>query len=196
MNRKFPNWEALYQSEPVSKMPWFYSKLDPDIEKTLKQLKLKKGAALDLATGPGTQAIALCKKGWKVTASDISESALQKAKIRAQKLPINWIQDDILKPKLKNSFDLIIDRGCFHIFAPSKRKIYIRNITRLLNKNGVLLLKCFSHLQPGKIGPYRFKKDEIQKLFNKSLSVVSIQDSVYHGTLNPFPKALFCVIQK
>ncbi|MBU0769533.1 MAG: class I SAM-dependent methyltransferase [Proteobacteria bacterium] len=41
---------------------------------------LTKGAFRDLYTGPSTQAIALLKRGFTVTGTDISESGIKKAK--------------------------------------------------------------------------------------------------------------------
>ena len=42
------------------------------------------GAALDCSCGMGTQAIALAKLGWRVTATDIAESSLEVARQRAE----------------------------------------------------------------------------------------------------------------
>lgn len=75
--QEFPNWEALYQEKPVETMPWFNPDLDPDVEEALLTLDLSNGTALDLGTGPGTQAIALAERGFQVIATDLSETAIQ-----------------------------------------------------------------------------------------------------------------------
>lgn len=56
-------------------MPWFNPELDEDLENALDELGLRSGSALDLGTGPGTQAIHLARRGFDVTATDISETA-------------------------------------------------------------------------------------------------------------------------
>ena len=118
--RQFPGWDAMYQHQAIETMPWFYRELDDDLRQALDQLGLRNGSALDLGTGPGTQAMQLARRGFTVTATDISEAAIQLAheKAEAQGLSITWQQDDILATRLSGPFDLIFDRGCFHVLPP------------------------------------------------------------------------------
>src|SRR5262245_40796974 len=81
--RTAADWEALYDSTAVEAMPWFYDALDPDVERAIVRLGLTSGRLLDLGTGPGTQAILLSVRGFEVTASDVSASAVAKAQARA-----------------------------------------------------------------------------------------------------------------
>jgi cyclopropane fatty-acyl-phospholipid synthase-like methyltransferase len=196
--RELPDWEQLYQEKPVETMPWFNPNLDPDIEQALTKLNLHSSTALDLGTGPGTQAIALAERGFKMTATDISATAIQKAQAIAQEkgLDIAWKQDDILNSTLDQEFDFVLDRGCFHVFTPERRQDYVNVVNRLIKPNGYLFLKCFSHLETRPEGPYRFTPDEIREIFSSRFNVISIEDTVYHGTLEQFPRALFCVLKK
>lgn len=193
-----PNWEQLYQEKAVDSMPWFYSDLDPDIEKSLTKLNLTTGTVLDIGTGPGTQAIILAERGFQVTATDLSETAVQKAAatVQGKGLNIGWQQDDILNSKLKGEFDLIIDRGCFHVLPPESRQDYVNVVNNLLKLKGYLLLKCFSSLETREGGPYKFKPEEIRDIFSTKLKVIYVEESVYYGNLDPHPLALFSTIQK
>src|SRR5262245_5909905 len=190
--REFPRWEELYQQQEVESMPWFNPELDEDLEKALDELGLRGGSALDLGTGPGTQAIHLARRGFAATATDISEAAIRLASEKAQNegLEITWEQDDILDTRLDRQFDFIFDRGCFHVLAPERRVDYVRIVSGLLKAEGYLFLKRFSHLQPGEQGPYRFTPEQILEIFSSRLSVLSIKETVYQGTLVPLPHAL------
>lgn len=196
--REFPNWEALYQEKPVETMPWFNPDLDPDVEEALLTLDLHQGVALDLGTGPGTQAIALAERGFQVIGTDLSETAIRQAaaKVIEKGLNISFRQDDILNSHLDQSFDFILDRGCFHVLPPESREIYVRTVANLLKPKRYLLLKCFSHQEIREEGPYRFTPEEIQQIFAERFHVALAQQTVYHGTLNPLPKALFCILEK
>jgi cyclopropane fatty-acyl-phospholipid synthase-like methyltransferase len=196
-NRELPHWEELYQHQEIESMPWFNPELDDDLENALDELGLRSGSALDLGTGPGTQAIHLACRGFAVTATDISEAAIRLAseKARKQGLEIIWVQDDILDTRLDQQFDLIFDRGLFHVLAPERRGDYVRIVSGLLKTGGYLFLKCFSHLQPGEQGPYRFTPEQIREIFGGQLNVLSIKETVYQGTLDPLPRALFCVMR-
>ena len=191
-------WDERYQQQAVESMPWFYPELDDDLKQALDELRLHEGHALDLGTGPGTQAIQLAQRGFDVTATDLSNAAIRLASARAetQGLGITWQQDDILSSRLTGPFDLIFDRGCFHVLPPERRQEYISTVAGLLKPGGFFFLKCFSQLQPGTQGPNRFTPAHIQSAFSSQLEVCSVSETVYQGTLDPLPRALFCVIQR
>ena len=188
------SWDEVYRNSPVNKLPWYTKDLDFDVKWELKKLEIKKGSFLDLGTGPGTQAIALSKLGFDVTGTDISRGAIDK--LKKQKSTVIFLEDDILKTRLKKKFDYILDRGIFHVFKPKFRKTYVKTVKKLLNNNGILFLKCFSIKEKNKEGPYRFSKKQIKNYFNKDFKVKIIKDSVFHSTLDKDPKALFVVMEK
>ena len=192
------SWEDLYKEVDVETMPWFSPELDEDLEKALTKLNITNGHFLDIGTGPATQAIALAKLGFKVTATDISETAIEKARERAshERLIIDFKQDDIVTTHLRRKFNLAFDRGCFHVLTPKKRPKYREMVSRLIKPGGYLFLKCFSYKEPGESGPYRFKPEEIEKTFWSQFEILSIRDTQFKGNRKPNPKALFCVMRK
>lgn len=196
--REFPDWEQLYRNQDVESMPWFNPELDLDLDEALTNLNLQTGTALDLGTGPGTQAIALAERGFEVTATDLSETAIEKALAKAKEkgLDISFRQDDILNSKLDQKFDFVLDRGCFHVLPPEQRQNYIRVVDSLIKPKGYLFLKCFSHLETREAGPYRFTPEEIKDIFRSRFNVSSVKETLYYGTLEPLPRALFCVLEK
>ncbi|MBW4430978.1 MAG: class I SAM-dependent methyltransferase [Pelatocladus maniniholoensis HA4357-MV3] len=195
--REFPNWNNLYQERQVETMPWYNPDLDVDLEQALTKLKINSGTVLDLGTGPGTQAIALAKKGFRATGTDISEAAITQAESKAKEegLDITFRQDDIFHSHLNQEFDFVFDRGCFHVFHPDLRQDYVRIVHNLIKPKGYLFLKCFSHLETREEGPYRFTPEEIKKNFGDRFNVLSIHETVYQGTLDPLPKALFSILE-
>ncbi len=196
----FPNWEELYRQGTVEKLPWYWPALDPDLDAALGRHGLATGRVLDQGTGPGTQAIALAARGFAVTASDVSPAALAYAARRAGESGalVSFVQDDILASGLTGPFDVVFDRGCFHVLAPEQRAGYAETMHRLLAPapSGWLFLKTFSHLQPGQQGPHRFAPDDLRRVFEGSFDVVEITDTVYQGQLEPFPRALFATLRR
>ena len=195
--KDFPDWETLYKTQKVETMPWYNESLDSDLEKELAERKvITDGKFLDLGTGPATQAMWLAERGFNVIGSDLSEAAISRAKkIYSNAKNVNFIVDDIINSTLKdNEFDYIFDRGCFHVLLPSDRKKYIRKIKKILKVNGMLFLKCFSDKEPRQEGPYKFSQGEIRDLFSESFQIDRMKETVYQGTLDPLPKALFVVM--
>ncbi|HEY9690827.1 MAG TPA: methyltransferase domain-containing protein [Oculatellaceae cyanobacterium] len=194
----FDNWEQVYQNQNIESMPWFNPDLDLDLQQALSQLNINSGTILDLGTGPGTQAIALAERGFQVTATDLSETAIHQAEqiAKPKNLNISWQQDDIINSKLNQTFDFDFDRGCFHVLPPEQRQDYVKIVHKLLNDQGYLFIKCFSHLQPGEQGPHKFTPEQINEIFSNHFQILSIKQTVYQGPLNLLPKALFCILQK
>lgn len=194
------HWEERYRGQDVTAMPWYYPDLDPDFAKALDELRTPAGSmALDLCTGPGTQALALAERGLDVTGADISETAVVKASELAVErgLKVHFVQNDILENRLQGNFDVVIDRGCFHVFPPQQRDSYVLAVSGLVKPGGHLLLKCFSYKQEGTQGPYRLHPDEIRERFREGFEIVSIKESSFSGANHSHPpKALFCVLKK
>jgi SAM-dependent methyltransferase len=197
--KNFPNWDSLYKSQNVESMPWYNENLDSDLEEELERRKITKGRILDLGTGPATQAIQLAKRGLEVSGSDVSETAINRARevYEVNDKKITFMVDNILNSKIKDmNFDYVFDRGCFHVLPIGMRPVYIRQIKRILTEKGVLFLKCFSIKEPRHEGPYKFSEEGIRQLFENDFVVLSVKDTVYQGTLDPLPRALFVVMSR
>ena len=194
----FPGWDEYYKETEVEVMPWYEKNLDHDLENELKSNNYNVGNFLDLGTGPGTQALQLSKYNFEVTGTDISQNAIEKAKKLSNE--INFLVDDILNSKLSDKkFDFILDRGIFHIFDVSQRSQYVKQIKRILNDDGILFLKCMSVEEknlPDNNMPHKLSKQEIMDSFNVDFDIQRIEASVFRGTLEFHPKALFTVLKK
>jgi cyclopropane fatty-acyl-phospholipid synthase-like methyltransferase len=57
--------------------------------------------------------------------------------------PIQFLVDDVLASRLDGNFDVIFDRGCFHVLEPEDRARYVETVSALLEPQGHLFLKCF-----------------------------------------------------
>ena len=192
-------WEGLYATSDVESLPWYTPDLDKDFERALTQHRLQGKRILDLGTGPATHAMNLAKRGFEVVGTDISPSAIRKAKAatKAGGLTIEFRVDDILTSKLPANFvDAIMDRGVFHVLPPETRPVYVGAVRRILRPKGWLLLKCFSNKQPGTFGPYRIAAKELRGDFEEKFEILSIVNSVFEGTLKPNPKALFATFRR
>ena len=192
-------WEGLYATSDVASLPWYTPDLDRDIEEALATNRLSDSRVLDLGTGPATQAMKLAKRGFQVIGTDISPSAIRKAEsaAKAAGLAIEFRVDDILRSKLEtNLVDVIVDRGVFHVLPPEKRPVYVETVHRVLRPKGRLFLKCFSDKEPGTFGPYRIPAKDLRREFRERFAIVSIVETVFHGTLTPNPKALFATFRR
>jgi len=109
------------------------------------------GRALDLGCGTGTNVITLAKAGWQATGVDFASSAISKARRKARQSGItaDFRVGDVTRLHFPaQSFDLILDMGCFHGLEPDGRAVYAQNIQTWLAPGGTFLLYAVMS-QPG-----------------------------------------------
>jgi SAM-dependent methyltransferase len=73
------DWAQVYRSTPGEQIPWCYPEIDPDLARAIDRYALR-GNALDIGSGPGTQAIAFAEFGFDTTGMDISPGSRSRPK--------------------------------------------------------------------------------------------------------------------
>jgi SAM-dependent methyltransferase len=104
---------------------------------------LAPGAALDLGCGEGGDAIWLAEHGWQVLATDISETALQRAAAAAESRGvadrITFEQHDLSNSFPEGTFDLI-SAQFLHSMLPLDRPRILRDAAGVVRPAGVLVI--------------------------------------------------------
>jgi 2-polyprenyl-3-methyl-5-hydroxy-6-metoxy-1,4-benzoquinol methylase len=193
MNNLKREWELLYKNVGTQGIPWFITELDHDLEHELTNRKITTGSFLDVGTGIGTQAAELARLGFKITATDFSPQAIALSK--KLKCGARFIVDDILDTKLKQRFDYVFDRGCYHVIKRSRQKDFVRNISKIMKARGLLFLKC-SAKPRGRAIPFTVTKKQIEADFGGQFAVLSIKATTYSGSKAEGKPAYFCVLER
>jgi SAM-dependent methyltransferase len=208
-------WEqknhAMYETHGQNKWPWFFDKLDPDFEEYLLANTLNGLDILDLGACSGSQGIELAKRGHRVVGTEISETALEQAKLaaaREPKLTISFLIDDIAESRLNdNQFDLAIDRGCYCSICSFNHEEYVASVRRVLRPGGVLLLKTMSSeerrfIAYDKVGgrevqmPFHFAEEQLRTLMSPHFVIEQMRDSYFYSSVVDEPaRARFVILR-
>lgn len=96
---------------------------------------------LDIGCGLGTEAGHLGRAGWQAVGIDLSEVALAKA--AATHDGAAFLRTDVRRlPFRARSFDVALDRGCFHYLSAAERPRYAEELRRVLRPGGKFLLRA------------------------------------------------------
>ncbi len=136
------DWNFIYSHNPEDK-PWSHNGTDVELIRFLKKHKVSKNSnVLDVGCGNGRHIPLLLKKGFRVWGIDISEFAVKFCEQKFTKA--NCQQGSVCKLLFpSSSFELVIDKGCFHTLYPAQRTKALSEIHRVLKPNGVLFISVF-----------------------------------------------------
>jgi ubiquinone/menaquinone biosynthesis C-methylase UbiE len=136
-------WEDAYESGEYEH--WEFSYPSPELTTLVAANFFPKNAsALEIGSGGGNDAIFLSMSGLKVTAVDISLTALKIARKRGKKahMAVNWLRGDVLLlPLMGESMDFISDRGLFHLIEDCDREAYASEVFRVLKTGGYAMIR-------------------------------------------------------
>lgn len=195
----------MYFASGVNRWPWYAKSLDPDVTRLLQDYGVGGGRLLDLGTCSGSQAIALAKLGFEVTGTDVSPTALIKARenLHAEEgdLDVKFMLDDILETRLDSGqFDVILDRGCFHSIYAFGKERYIENVLKILGPQGMIFLKTMSaderRLRDRGM-PQHFDRELLRNVFEDFFTIHEIRDSFFCSSNVKHPyRALLTILSR
>ena len=151
-NSKDPlSWfEGLYCSSRRDRnlIPWDWMEPHPFLVEWIEENQ-HTGRALVVGSGLGEDAAFLHEKGWKVTAFDISESAVEWASQLHKGKEIDWLVGDLVQPeeRWKGAFDLVLEVHILQAIPEEIRNRAYRNLAPLLDRQGLLM--CIGRLADG-----------------------------------------------
>ena len=140
-------WDERYRS---SELMW---SAGPNQFVEAELASLPPGRAVDLAAGEGRNAIWLARQGWRVTAVDFSQVALDKGRKIAGDLPVLWLCADATTWREDASYDLSV---LAYLQLPAgERRAAHRNAFAALRPGGTLLVVAHdsTNLDEGVGGP-------------------------------------------
>ncbi len=128
-----------------------YSFLTPErtereVDGIVGLLDLPPGSAiLDLCCGHGRHALALAKRGYRVTGQDLSEVFLQRAQAEAeaQGVQVRWLQSDMRKIPFESEFDAVINifTAFGYLENEDEDQEVLQQVYKALKPHGLFLLE-------------------------------------------------------
>ncbi len=134
-------WEDLY---PFLFPETRIAAAEQEVESVLRLTQFAGSTVLDLCCGPGRHALALAKRGLRVTGVDRTALFLEEAQARAAALAleVEWVQEDMRRFARRAAFDLAL--SLFTSFGyfdqPDEDLAVLENLHQSLKPGGILVL--------------------------------------------------------
>jgi 2-polyprenyl-3-methyl-5-hydroxy-6-metoxy-1,4-benzoquinol methylase len=146
---KKKHWnEDIFEEEyfrTTGELPWDIGHHDKNLDEFWddyrdKTVTTSSLSVLELGCGSGNDAIWFAKKGFNVTAVDISEKEINLAKEKSKGISnINYIIDDIFSFSTEKKFDIIYDRECIHNNQDELQVLFSR-LHKILKDDGKIII--------------------------------------------------------
>jgi 2-polyprenyl-3-methyl-5-hydroxy-6-metoxy-1,4-benzoquinol methylase len=133
------NWNERYSTRQT---PWDSGRHSRELERVLDERPIRPCRMLEIGCGTGTNAVFLARRGFEVTAVDVSSLAVDQGRVKAKQagVHIDFHTADILKPvDLGPPFDFVFDRGVYHHVRTVDLWGFLAALSRLTRSGGYYL---------------------------------------------------------
>jgi 2-polyprenyl-3-methyl-5-hydroxy-6-metoxy-1,4-benzoquinol methylase len=182
-------------------IPWDIGQPDFNLIEVVTLKPVRGCKVLDIGCGTGDNSIWLAGNHFRVTGTDTSEIALEKAKEKASKANVecDFMLVDFLESRVEGApFGFVFDRGCFHSFSSENdRRRFAQNVAAHLEGAGLWLTitgNADEHRQGS--GPPQRTAGEIVLAVEPYFMVLSLTSSHFGSNRPNPPRAWRCLMQK
>lgn len=147
-------WKDVYKNKikfaskkDSTVIPWDIKDVDPSLVEILDQFNLTNGELLELGCGTGYDSNYLARRGFNVTAIDISEDAIQISKENNKNLDIKFVVGDFFTDIPDNQYDIVYDRGFLHNYKNRLSDIF-EKLNDVMSENGKFIAITGNPNQP------------------------------------------------
>ncbi len=176
-------FEDLYRAAETDgvTVPWADFRVNPHLASWSRLAGLPSGRALVVGCGYGDDAEWLSGHGWDVTAFDIAETAVERARERFPCSPVDYAVADLLQVPVEwtaHRFDLVVEAYTIQVLPPgsAERAAAIR---ALADMTGQTLLVIARGCDPGDDSgsmPWPVAKSELDPLQDAGLAEMEFED--------------------
>jgi len=195
-------WDLAYQSGVV---PWDPGPYDGHLPSVIERHAVGPCRVVDIGCGTGGSLIWLAGMGYRCTGIDGAPAAIRQAQSKSQETAarIEWLVGSFpedFPPRIlpDRSFDLVIDRGWFHLYTGrGERASVLDGISRVLAEGGL-----WYSLIAGKggersfSGPPRWSESDIRSVVSERFEIVELRSSVFTPGEKGSMPAWMCVAKK
>lgn len=202
MNLK-SHWEKVYKNKRLDEVSWYQPAPHQSLD-FITELAIPPSASIiDVGGGDSLLTDYLLARGYAdITVLDISEAAINRAKLRLGKNSdkINWIVSDINNLSINKKFDCWHDRAAFHFLTTEAQvEKYLSVAKKHIAENGRMVIGTFSTDGPEKCSglPVRqYSEQSLTILLKSWFEKIKCITADHITPFNTVQNFLFCSFRK
>ncbi len=193
------SFEERYQENDT---PWEIHRPDHNLIDFVAAHPVEPCPAIDLGCGTGDNSIWLATQGFTVTGCDLSDIALDKARVKAEraKVQCTFSQGDFMRDLPPGApFCFAFDRGCFHSFeAPDGLSRFAARVAAVLETHGqwLSLIGNKDEERGDRPGPPQLAASQIVAAVEPYFEIIALRRGHFDFNQTPAPLIWLCHLRK
>jgi 2-polyprenyl-3-methyl-5-hydroxy-6-metoxy-1,4-benzoquinol methylase len=178
-------FEDLYASvgDDLDQVPWARLAPNPTLAGWLDG-RTPGGRALVVACGFGDDAEELARRGYEVTAFDLSGTAIARCRKRFPESTVDYRVADLLADRFEPDFDLVVELYTIQSLPLSQRRQVLAALAAPLTPGGTLFVRCFARADDAPVGlrPWPVSRADLAGLTGEGLVEASLTEDVVESS--------------
>lgn len=178
-------FEQLYASvgEDLDQVPWARLGPNPVLARWL-DTRPADGWALVVGCGFGDDAEELARRGFRVTAFDLSDTAIGWCRRRFPDSTVDYRVADLFTEKWEPSFDLVVELYTIQSLPLESRRQVVSAVAAPVAPGGTLFVRCFARAdaEPAASRPWPVSRAELAWFTEEGLVEEQLREEVVEET--------------
>jgi 2-polyprenyl-3-methyl-5-hydroxy-6-metoxy-1,4-benzoquinol methylase len=194
-----PDWstqdfDELYAEagDDLEQVPWARLAPNPALVSWL-DTRPAGGRALVVGCGYGDDAEELARRGYAVTAFDLSATAIDRCHTRFPESEVDYRVADLFTERWEPSFDLVVELYTIQSLPPADRRRVVAALAAPVGPGGTLFVRCFARADgaPVTSRPWPVSRAELAWFADEGLTEAELVDEVVERTGTRFITAVY-----
>jgi 2-polyprenyl-3-methyl-5-hydroxy-6-metoxy-1,4-benzoquinol methylase len=178
-------FEELYASvgADLDQVPWARLGPNPALVEWLRT-RAAGGRALVIGCGVGDDAEELARRGYEVTAFDLSETAIGWCRRRFPESTVDYRVADLFTERWEPSFDLVVELYTIQSLPLESRRRVVSAIAAPVAPGGSLFVRCFARADGAPVGgrPWPVSRAELAWFTEEGLVETQLSEELVEAT--------------
>ncbi len=166
------------KSYAIADTPWDSGIPSAELVRVLDAGLLPGKAVLEIGCGTGTNAIALARRGYRVTAVDFVDLAVRRAREKAREagLEIDFRVGDATRIDLGGPYDVVFDRGVYHGIRTRNLLAFLKMLDRVTREGSRWLCLAGNAKEPMEDGPPVVSEQEFRSELEPLFKILEVRE--------------------
>jgi len=173
--------QAIRADYIAGETPWDTGVPNPELIRMVEKGGFPGSGILELGCGTGTNAVELARRGYRVTAVDLADVAIFKARERATTAGVNvdFRVGDLTQMDLGGPYDGLLDLGVYHGIRNRDLDGFLRAVVRLSRPGTRWLCIAGSANSPRRDGPPVVREEEFRAELGSAFKILDAHEFTY-----------------